>query len=420
MKNLFITKLALLQLFIVSNYLLYLFNINNLILLLNLLIIFIFFFNNLFSNFFKELTILKIIIILLAIICLGSSAITVDARNIWLFQAKRIFFDQNIYATLDNYLGSFQNDYPTIVSSLSSSLAVLIGGWNEIFPKFSSIIFILAPLLFLANLLKDKSKEIIFCILILLIFGKKLIIGEMDALLSIYFLTICINFSYILFTGKKNRSENLDSKSMYIFSLANLIILSLLKTEAFGAIMIMIISSLFIKIILVQNSQNLLKFSLLNLIGLIPLSYWKYKIYISNIITSNDTWFEFLLFQERLLDFKLYIKVLNLIFHNTHSIITIILLTLLISKIKWTKVTRLEFFKLIKNNFIIQQFTLIFLSSAIYFMVIFFGLLISNFLYESFDELGSNVFRYNLPICFALCYGSILLIDQKKNIKLLQ
>ena len=46
--------------------------------------------------------------------------------------------------------------------------------------------------------------------------------------------------------------------------------------------------------------------------------------------------------------------------------------------------------------------------------------LISNFLYESFDELGSNVFRYNLPICFALCYGSILLIDQKKNIKLLQ
>ena len=72
---------------------------------------------------------------------------------------KRIFYDNNIFATYDNYLGMFQNDYPVMVASLSSTIAFFIGGWNEIFPKFSCLIFFISPFLYLSIFLKDKLKK---------------------------------------------------------------------------------------------------------------------------------------------------------------------------------------------------------------------------------------------------------------------
>ena len=81
---------------------------------------------------------------------------------------------------------------------MSASLAKLIGNWNEIFPKYSNIIIALPALLIVSDLIKDKIDKLIFFILIFFIYEKRLINGDMDALLGLYTvssLILLINFS---------------------------------------------------------------------------------------------------------------------------------------------------------------------------------------------------------------------------------
>ena len=52
---------------------------------------------SLIDNVKKRLFFIKATIIIYSIISLGSPLIEWDARGIWLFHAKRIFFDENVY-----------------------------------------------------------------------------------------------------------------------------------------------------------------------------------------------------------------------------------------------------------------------------------------------------------------------------------
>ena len=98
-------------------------------------IIFIVFFVILYTNL-KSKFYIVLIILILSFISLGSPVSDWDSRSIWLFNSKRIFFNQSL-SEYTNYIGSeFSHlDYPILVQTLSASLAKLIGNWNEIFPK---------------------------------------------------------------------------------------------------------------------------------------------------------------------------------------------------------------------------------------------------------------------------------------------
>ena len=65
-------------------------------------------------------------------------------------------------------------DYPIAIQTLSASLAKLIGGWNEIFPKYSSIIMILPATVVLVIL-------VVLIILVVLVV-KKCLISEIMSL----------------------------------------------------------------------------------------------------------------------------------------------------------------------------------------------------------------------------------------------
>ena len=94
-------------------------------------------------NFFH----LKITLIILMIIVLGNPTYSWDAWAIWLFHAKRIFFEQSIIAQLDGYAAWSHNDYPVIAPAFAASLATLIGGWNNIFPKLAFVLMFFPPLI---------------------------------------------------------------------------------------------------------------------------------------------------------------------------------------------------------------------------------------------------------------------------------
>mgnify|MGYP000554241927 CR=1 FL=1 len=80
------------------------------------------------------------------IIVLGNPTYSWDAWAIWLFHAKRIFFDNSIFSIVDNYAPFSHNDYPSLVPAFASSVATLVGHWNEVLPKIAFPLMFLPPL----------------------------------------------------------------------------------------------------------------------------------------------------------------------------------------------------------------------------------------------------------------------------------
>lgn len=403
-------NLIIFQFLLITNFLIYILNTNVIFIVINTSFIFVLFFYLTLFKIHKELTYTKVTILILSIISLGSPLISMDGRGIWMFHAKRIFFDENIYASFDNYLEMFQNDYPTIITSFSASIGFFINGWNEIFPKFACLIFFIPPFLYLSFILKNKMKQFLFCLMVLIILEKKIIIGEMDALVSIYFLTIAIgltNFSINL----SNPGKNLFNQDL-VFLFLNIFIFSLIKTETIG--IIVIIMSLIIAILFIKKADKIkyLFFFAFSIISIFPWLFWKYKTSQFILKSTSSTWFDISLIYERITDFSLYFKIFHLVLFNTHSIVSLLLFTILLSRIKWNKINFLEINNNFKKSYELNIGLIIFISSIIYLMVIFFGLMTSNFLYTSFNETGKNFFRYSLPVSFSLSFLSIYLIDK--------
>ena len=180
------------------------------------------------------------------IFTLGVGSPDWDARSIWLFHAKRIYFENNLYAQLDNYAPWSHNDYPVIFSVLAATLAKAVGHWNEVFPKSVLIFFLIPPLLICSALLKQKILIVLFIAGIGVICRNYLFNGYMDALVAIYTCAI------ILIIMKTNDIK-VDSSSGYIYLTLILIsfflILILLKNEG----LVISITILFLTFFLQRN-----------------------------------------------------------------------------------------------------------------------------------------------------------------------
>ena len=404
-ENKFLKNQIYLQFFLIINYVLYLSNFPKQIILINALVIIIFFFNAIIDSSKKRLLFIKTTIIIYAIISLGSPLIEWDARTIWLFHAKRIFFDNTIFSQFDNYFSISHNDYPLLVASLSSSIAHLINGWNEILPKFANIFFMTSPFLFLSFILKNKIKEILFVLIILLIMEKRIIVGEMDMLQSIYFVLTVVCFGLLLFN-----STNLN-KYILIYTILNLIIYSHLRPESFYFCILIFFSALFINFFKKKRIKPIIFVYLL--LSFIPIFFWKYLVSYSGITLITQNIFDLNLVWERIFEFYIHFKIFELLFYSKNSIISIIFLSYFIFIfLKLDQKNKSLFYNknLIINNpiaFYILCFALI------YFGIVYFSVLGSNGLDDMLLEIGR--FRYNLPVSISICYATILFNYQRSN-----
>lgn len=121
------------------------------------------------------------------IILLGQPLSAWDARSIWFFHAKRIFFDGTATAQLDDYASWSHNDYPILVPAMAASFGRLLGHWNEIFPKLA-IFSTTAPIFLLMGIVLNRPTIwALWFTAILLIAGPELSNGYVDALLALYF-----------------------------------------------------------------------------------------------------------------------------------------------------------------------------------------------------------------------------------------
>ena len=114
-KNLNLIKYtAVLSFLIFFNYFLWSINSWEIIKSINFIFLLCVFFYFFISKKYNNYWYLKITIILLLLICLGSPTISWDARSIYLFSAKRLFYESNLYISLDNYFAVGMNAFPKL------------------------------------------------------------------------------------------------------------------------------------------------------------------------------------------------------------------------------------------------------------------------------------------------------------------
>ena len=266
---------------ILNNYLLLGMNIPSLIIKTNFIIFLLTILTFYLKNFLDN-QILKIFFLIVILISLGTPLYEWDARSIWLFHAKRIFYDNSIFSVIDNYAEFSHNDYPTLVPALSASLASLIGYWNEVFPKLS-FSFMYLPALILTLTLFKKTHYLIFLSILLFVIGKYLFNGWADGLVAIYF-SLSSFLMYVMFLDEENIYKN---KLLYLFiTFSFFVSLTLIKNEGIALLFILFFSTLLIKAFRKELKKDFSKIVLLSF-SFLPIIFWKYFCY-SNSIGYND------------------------------------------------------------------------------------------------------------------------------------
>ncbi|MDD3769162.1 MAG: hypothetical protein PHV10_00965 [Sulfuricurvum sp.] len=210
-----------------------------------------------------------------------------DARSIWLFHAKRIYFESNLFAQLDNYAEWSHNDYPTLVPAFIASLAKLIGTWNELFPKLGVVLTAIPPLLVIGKILKKSLLIIILLIFLLFVADRLLFNGYMDAILGLYLTAGVLTWIYAL---KIKHNKNL-ALLLYVYSSLNFTILSLIKNEGILMLLIIFIVSMLI-LFKYSKYQYFLKTIYVFIMPSIFIISWKYMCFLHNInndLTSGNT-----------------------------------------------------------------------------------------------------------------------------------
>ena len=280
-KKNFHEKIALvLSFLILNNYLLLGLDFSRLLVKINfiifLVIILVFYFQNFLENPF-----LKIFFLFIIFISLGTPTFEWDPRSIWLFHAKRIFYDQSIFSVMDNYAEFSHNEYPNLVPAFASSLAVLIGHWNEVFPKLSFLLMFLPPLILTYAFLKE-TQYLIFLSIVFFIIGKFLFNGWADGLVAIYF-GLSAFLMYLLFIIDTNFFKR--RLFFYLLAFCFFVILTLIKNEGVALLFVLFATTFLIKLYKGELRESISKLVFLS-ISFLPIIFWQLFCYSKGI--GND------------------------------------------------------------------------------------------------------------------------------------
>ena len=349
-KKNFHEKIALvLSFLILNNYLLLSLNSPQLMIKINFLIflltVLIFYSKNFLENSF-----LKIFFLFIIFISLGTPTFEWDARSIWLFHAKRIFYDQSIFSIGDNYAAFSHNEYSSLAPAFASSLAFLVGHWNEVFPKLSFSLMFLPPLILTYAFLKD-TQYLIFLSIVFFTIGKFMFNGWADGLVAIYF-GLSAFLMYLLFFIDTNFFKN--RLLFYLLAFCFFISLTLIKNEGIALLFILFATTFIIKLYKGQLGKDISKLVFLS-ISFLPVIFWKFFCYSKGIgdyyINTNIL----LNLLPRLDDLNNYKLISYFLFLNEKFLIALIFFLLSF----WIKLDK-------------ELFSFIFIVTAMYIFILFF------------------------------------------------
>jgi hypothetical protein len=270
-------NIVLILITIITNYIFFVIPFFELIIKINF-ILFIFF-SIFYLIIYEKNKFLIIFIIALIFINLGLLTESWDARSIWLFKSKQIFFENTILFSKNNYAQFSHPDYPNIAPAFSAALAKLVGHWNEIFPKLGfSLMFI--PALILLSKYFDGNKFLILLSLTIFVIGKYFVNGELDGLISVYFVVSA------LIIHKMNFNQNNIRSDEFLY-LGFAVILTLLKLEGLVLLLCLIITSVFYMLV---NKKTNYRLMILFFISLLPIIMWNLYCFYYDINNANTNY----------------------------------------------------------------------------------------------------------------------------------
>ena len=385
-------KIALILSFLIlNNYLILSLNAPLILTKINFILfiitILVFYFKNLIENPF-----LKIFFLFILFICLGTPIFDWDPRSIYFFHAKRIFYDQSIYSVIDNYASFSHNDYPSLAPAFASSLAVLVGEWNEVFPKLSFTLMFLPPLILGYTFFND-TRYLIYLSIVFFTIGQFLFNGWADGLIAIYF-GLSSLLMYLLVVTENNFYKN--RLHFYLLAFCFFITLTLIKNEGIALLLTLFTITTLIKILKKEFKKEIKKLLLLSL-SFFPIVAWKSFCYskgIGNDYINNDILSHLL---PRLFDLNNYKLISYFILLNEKFIIVTILF--LVS----------FWFKTNKRLFIFAS-----TITIMYIFILFIIFLSTPFdIYFQLDSTGARVIR---SLCFFLGIFSLYNLKTYKPI----
>jgi hypothetical protein len=390
-RNNFHEKIALILSFLIlNNYLFLSLNFSQLLIKINflifLVIVFIFYFQNFLSNPF-----LKIFFLLIVFISLGTPTFEWDPRSIWLFHAKRIFYDKSIFSVLDNYAEFSHNAYPTLAPAFASSLAVLIGYWNEVFPKLSFSLMFLPPFILIYSFLKN-TQYLIFLSIVFFIIGKYLFNGWVDGLVAIYFGSSALLMYIIIITDTDFYKKKLF---FYLIAFCFFTSLTLIKNEGIALLLILFVTAFLMKLYKSELRKDVSKLFYLS-ISFLPIILWKFFCY-SKGIGYNDYINENILFYllPRLDDLENY-KLISYFLLLNEKFIIALLFFLISFWVKWNK----------------ELFNFIFLVFIMYILILFFIFLSTP--YDLYWQLDSTAARVVKTLSFLFAFFGLYNLSYQK------
>tara|TARA_Y100000590_G_C15733173_1_gene1017761 strand:+ start:2973 stop:4157 length:1185 start_codon:yes stop_codon:yes gene_type:complete len=338
---------------------------------------------------FSENPYLKIFFPFLVFICLGTAISEWDPRTTWFFHAKRIFYDQSIFSIADNYASHSHNDYPTLAPAFASSLAVLLGYWNEVFPKLSFLLMFLPPLILIYSFLKG-TQYLIFLSIVFFTIGKYLFNGWADGLVAIYFGTSAF-LIYFLFI----ENNTLYKKKIFIYFVAFCFFttLTLIKNEGLVLLLITFLAIFLMKIYYSEFKKDFLKLFILSL-SFLPIILWKifcfskgigHEVVNANLLYNLQTRFD---------DFNNYKLIFYFLLLNEKFLycLTFFLISFIISRNK-------------------KLFTFISIVTLLYLSILFFIYLSSPF--DFYFHLNSSAARVIKSLSFLLAFFGLYNLVQK-------
>ena len=368
----------------------------------------------LLKNFQKNKLLISILVTL-CFVSLSSPVSDWDGRSIWLFNAKIIFYIDNLnnYFSYSPYYS--KPDYSIFVPVLSATIAKLSGVWNEILPKISHFILAVPPIILLTKNFNKKISLFIFIILILFVYEKRIINGEVDVLLSLYSISLISLLSKLV-----NDKDNLLAD--YTLILFHVIFLTLLKMEGLALSFCIFVSFYIINL---KSNKNLsLKLFFIFILGYIPIFLWilytKYAgaagggIEISTVQKMMGGGQRFF---ENLFNFKFILYLIGKIIINKQMLISLIIFIFVFSKYFYFNEGKNEL--TIQNNLLKNDMLLCYLSIISYsFVIMTIMIMVEGTPYDiqlEYFQARTASDRYFLPVHSMLILCATNLIESKKS-----
>jgi len=145
-------------------------------------------------------------VLLLAGPILSNALYDWDARSIWFFHAKMIYFAGSIGLEAgwqDPTVVFSQLDYPKMIPSLASQIMYIMGFWNEYLPKLSLFLVFIPPTVWLVTFARKTFSYAFLVFLLPFSLFPWLWNGYMDGLLAFYFCIALLLFDRYMQKGRK-------------------------------------------------------------------------------------------------------------------------------------------------------------------------------------------------------------------------